>query len=107
MNTVKKANILAMISFEQKTSTDIVVEVAQRVRARRKELGLTQVQLAQKAGMTFASYKRFEQKGLVSFQSLAAIAIALRCEEDFDALFARKAYKSIDDVIAEKRRSKR
>lgn len=102
---VKLANILTMISFEQKTSTDIVLEVAKRVRSRRKELGLTQAELAQKAGMTLASYKRFEQKGLIAFQSLAAISIALRCEKDFDALFAAKIYTSIDDVIAERKRA--
>lgn len=89
-----------MISFEQKTSTDIVAEVSKRVRARRKELGLTQVQLAQKAGMSLASYKRFEQTGCIAFQSLAAIAIALNCESDFDELFAKRAYRSIEEVIA-------
>ncbi len=94
-----------MISFEQKTSTDIVTEVAQRVRSRRKETGLTQAQLAQKAGMSLASYKRFEQTGLIAFQSLAAISIALHCEDDFDALFSTKIYNSIDDVIAERKRA--
>jgi transcriptional regulator with XRE-family HTH domain len=89
-----------MISFEQKTSPEIAQEVAARVRARRKELKLTQEQLACKAGMTLASYKRFEQKGLIAFQSLVAIGIALDCESDFDELFAKRAYSSIEEVIA-------
>lgn len=89
-----------MIDFEQKTPPEIVLGVAQRVKQRRKERGLTQAQLAKKSGMSLASYKRFEQKGLVSFQSLAAIAIALRCESDFDNLFAQETYQSIDEVIA-------
>lgn len=96
-----------MISFEQKTSTEMILEVAQRVKSRRKELGLTQVQLAEKAGMSPASYKRFEQKGLISFQSLAAIAIALKREADFDVLFAKRNYRSIEEVIAETARQKR
>lgn len=90
-----------MISFEQKTSSEIIQEVAQRVRKRRKESGLTQAQLAEKAGMTLASYKRFEQTGLIAFQSLAAIAIALDCESDLDGLFAKRAYRSIEEVISE------
>ncbi len=96
-----------MISFDQKTSTDIIREVADRVRARRKELGLTQVQLAEKSGMSLASYKRFEQRGLISFQSLVNIAIALGCESDFDSLFSLQMFRSIDEVIkaSEKRRS--
>jgi transcriptional regulator with XRE-family HTH domain len=94
-----------MINFEQKTSPEIAADVAARVRARRKELKLTQTQLASKAGMTLASYKRFEQKGLIAFQSLIAIAIALDCESDFDELFVKRAYSSIEEVItlAEKR----
>lgn len=89
-----------MISFDQKTSSEIIRDVAIRVRQRRKEQGLTQVQLAEKAGMSLASYKRFEQKGLISFQSLAAIAIALSCESDFDSLFSKRSYRSIDEVVA-------
>lgn len=96
-----------MIEFEQKTSTELVREVARRVRERRKELGLTQVQLADRAGMSLASYKRFEQKGLVSFQSLAAISIALGCSSDLDGLFAKKGYRSIDEVLAETRTQRR
>lgn len=68
---------------------------------------LTQMQVAERAGMSLASYRRFEQKGLVAFHSLAAIAIALDCEDDFDSLFARKAYASIDEVIAATRAYKK
>lgn len=93
-----------MISFEQKTSNDIITEVAARVKLRRKELGLTQAQLAQKAGVSLPSYKRFEQQGLIAFQSLANIAIALGCESDFDNLFSQPHYSSIEQVIAENKR---
>ena len=91
-----------MINLDQKTSFDIITEVSSRVRTRRKEQGLTQIQLAEKAGMSLASYKRFEQTGQVSFQSLAAIAIALGCEGDFDALFAHRRYSSIEEVLIDK-----
>lgn len=88
-----------MISLEQKTSFDIAIEVAARVRARRKERKLTQAQLAKKAGMSLASYKRFEQTGQISFQSLASVAIALDCEDGFDALFSQRQYSSIKEVL--------
>lgn len=93
------ATIVAMIDFNQKTPGEIGTSVAVRVRARRKELGLTQKQLSGKAGMSLASYKRFEQKGLVAFDALIRIAIALGCEDDFDALFAKRGYLSIEEVI--------
>ena len=96
-----------MISLDQKTAPEIAGEVAARVRARRKEHGLTQAELARRAGMSLASYKRFEQKGLIAFDALIRIAIALDCENDFDTLFATTYYRSIEDVIAARERSER
>lgn len=93
-----------MIDFEQKTPNEIGASVAARVRARRKDLGLTQQQISSKAGMSLASYKRFEQKGLVAFDSLIRIAIALGCEDDFDSLFAKRGYSSIEEVIRGRKR---
>ncbi|PNV67139.1 helix-turn-helix domain-containing protein [Enteroscipio rubneri] len=93
-----------MIDFEQKTPGEIALSIAERVRARRKELGLTQKQLSAKAGMSLASYKRFEQKGLIAFDALIRIAIALGSEDDFDGLFAQRGYASIEEVIRGKRR---
>lgn len=96
------AKILAMINFEQKTSYDIIMEVASRVKTRRKERKFTQAQLAKKAGMSLGSYKRFEQTGQISFQSLVSLAIALDCEDVFDVLFAQKQYSSIEEVLSAK-----
>ncbi len=73
--------------------------VAERVRKRRKERHLTQAELAERAGMSFASYKRFEQKHEIAFDSLVKIAIALGCEKDFDALFATPFFSSIEELI--------
>ena len=59
-----------MISLEQKTSVTIATDVAKRVRARRKEKKLTQDEMSKRAGMSLASYKRFEQKGEIAFSSI-------------------------------------
>ena len=91
-----------MINLDQKTPQEISDELAARVRTRRKERGFTQAQFAKKAGMTLASYKRFEQTGLISLQSLIKISIALGSESDFDELFAKKEYSSIQEVIRER-----
>ena len=96
-----------MISFEQKTAYDLTHEVAARVRARRKERKLTQAQMAKKAGMSFASYKRFEQTGEIAFRSLCNIAIVLGCEQDFDELFAHRQYTSIREVIDAQREARK
>ena len=96
-----------MISFEQKTGYDLTREVAARVRARRKERKLTQAQMAKKAGMSFASYKRFEQTGQIAFLSLCNLAIVLECEDDFEELFSHRQYTSIQEVIDAQQQSRK
>lgn len=93
------AKILAMISLDKKTSNEISKELANSVKVLRKRHHLTQVELAKKSGMSIASYKRFEQKGLISLQSLINISIVLGCEDAFDNLFPQSIYASIEDVI--------
>ncbi len=93
--------MLAMINFEQKMAPEISALIARRVRMRRRERKITQEQLSKKAGISLASYKRFEQKGLISLDSLIRVALALDCEDDFDALFSKRGYASIEEVIRE------
>ena len=92
-----------MIDIELKTHGEIASELATRMRARRKEQKLTQAQLAEKAGVSLGSLKRFEHVHEISLASLVKISIALGCQDDFDALFARRSYSSIDEVIAHAR----
>ncbi|MEG0071868.1 MAG: helix-turn-helix transcriptional regulator [Raoultibacter sp.] len=95
--------MLAMfnLSLIQKTPPEIAGELAQNVRARRKEARLSQLALAKKSGVSLGSLKRFESSGEISLFSLLKIAIALDCEDDFTQLFARKHYRSIQEVIDE------
>lgn len=80
---------------------DINLEIATRVRARRKELKITQQQLSEKSAVSLGSIKRFERLGEISLSSLIKIAFVLGYENDFDALFAKRAYRSIQEVIDE------
>lgn len=80
---------------------DINLEIAKRMRARRKELKITQAQLSVQADVSLGSLKRFERLGEISLSSLIKIAFVLGCENDFDALFSKKNYRSIQEVIDE------
>lgn len=64
--------------------------LVERVRARRKEQGLSQKQLAARSGVSYASVRRFETEGEISLSSLLRIAQVLDCMQDFDALFRTK-----------------
>lgn len=89
-----------MIQLVQKTAPQIAQELSERVRRRRKEKGFTQAQLAERSGMSLASYKRFEQQHEIAFDSLIKVAIALGCEKDFDTLFSTPQFSSIEELIA-------
>jgi transcriptional regulator with XRE-family HTH domain len=90
---------MTYLEFEQKTPYEVAQNVAQAMRARRKERGFSQTELTQRAKVSLGSLKRFERTYEIAFASLIRLALALGCEEDFEQLFARKQYRSIQEVI--------
>ena len=92
-----------MISININTPADVAMQIAAREKARRLELNLTQEGLATRAGVKFATYRRFEQTGEISLKGLLQIGFALNTLSEFDALFAQKQYQTLDDVLNEKR----
>lgn len=97
-NNIVMNNIL---SFNIANPNEVAAQIAKRVKARRLELNLTQEGLASRAGVKFATYRRFEQTGEVSLRGLLQIGFALNSLADFDGLFAQKQYQSLDDVMNE------
>ncbi|TCO88947.1 helix-turn-helix protein [Bacteroides heparinolyticus] len=91
-------NIIA-INFS--TPDEVALQMAARVKARRLELNLTQEGLAARAGIKFATYRRFEQTGEISLKGLLRIGFALNALAEFDALFVQKQYRSLDEVLNE------
>lgn len=90
-----------MIAFNISTPKDVALQIAARVKARRLELDLTQDGLAKRAGVKFATYRRFEQTGEISLKSLLQVGFALNALPEFDALFVQKQYQTLDDVLNE------
>lgn len=76
-------------------------EISARMRARRKEAKLSQMELSAKSGVSLGTLKRFENNGEISLTSLVKIAFALGYENDFSHLFERKNYQSLDEVLNE------
>lgn len=90
-----------IIAFNVSNPGDVAVQIAARVRARRLEMNLTQEGLATRAGVKFATYRRFEQTGEISLRGLLQIGFALNALSDFDTLFTQKQYQSLEDVLKE------
>lgn len=92
--------LLAMDSFAfLKSPNQINMDLASRIRKRRKEQKLSQVQLSARSEVSLGSIKRFENTGEISLTSLIKIAFALGLENDFELLFAKRGYASIQEVI--------
>lgn len=72
------------------TEQSILSETVKKVKQRRKEMKLTQQGLAKKSGVTYASIRRFESTGEISFTSLLKIANALNSLSDFNTIFSNE-----------------
>lgn len=86
-----------------KSPHDVNLDLAKRVSKRRKEKKITQAKLSEMADVSLGSIKRFERLGEISLSSLVKIAFVLGYENDFDQLFAKRAYHSIEEVINEQK----
>lgn len=90
---------------DNKLSFDIIspegkaIALAERVKARRLEMNLTQEGLSVRSGLPLATYRRFERTGMISLDGLLHIAYALDALNDFDRLFESRKYASLDEAL--------
>ena len=83
-----------------KTYYEMQMEIAKRLIAVRKKRKISQKRLAIISGVPYASIRRFENTGDISFASFIKIVMALRLYDDLDNLFkAKEEYSSIEEVI--------
>ena len=83
---------------------EIQKEIARKEKERRKDKGLTQEELARRAGLSLASLRRFEQTGEISFASLVRSGSVLADEKAFLVLFAPQDYQTRTELLDAKRR---
>jgi transcriptional regulator with XRE-family HTH domain len=82
-----------------KTSSELVEELASRIRVRRLAMGLPQQEAAQRSGIAYRTWRRLETEGKASIEDLIKAAIALRCEEALEALFPAPSATSLDELL--------
>jgi HTH-type transcriptional regulator / antitoxin HipB len=78
--------------------SDIAKTLAARAKALRLLRGWTQATLAERAGVTAASYRRFETTGKASLELVLKVAHALARLEEFDQLFQPSSARSIEEL---------
>lgn len=79
------------------TEQSVLSGITERVKQRRKECKLTQQGLAKKSGVSYASIRRFESTGEISFTSLLKIANALNALADFNVLFSTEIISNLKE----------
>src|SRR5437879_1587611 len=89
-----------MLSLELLTPIEIAKQLGERARERRLERALTQREVAERAGVSLASLKRFERTGLISLLSLLRIAVALDALPGFLELLKGPPPTSLDELLA-------
>ena len=83
-----------------KTYYEMQMEITERLIAVRKKRKISQKRLAVISGVPYASIRRFENTGDISFASFIKIVMALRLYDDLENLFkAKETYSSIEEVI--------
>lgn len=92
-----------MSNYVWETPEEIDLVVAANAKKLRKRLGISQQKLSERSGVSYASIKRFEATGNISFLSLTKIAIALDAVNGIKLIFTDVPYKSIQEVINEQK----
>ena len=92
------------MSLELKAPRDVQHELANRFKARRLAMNLTQEGLAARSGVSWSSLKRFERTGLIALDSLLRLAMVLDCLGDFDRVCVEDGRgftsKSLDEILS-------
>lgn len=84
-----------------KTTSEILRDIAGRIKARRLALGWPQVEAARRAGVAYRTWRRLETEGQASLEDMIKAAVALRCEDTLNALFPLPAARSLDALLSQ------
>ena len=76
-------------------------KIAENIRQCRLQTGLTQAGLAKRSGVSLSTLRKFEQKGVISLESLLMLLMVLgKLEDVVDAIKPTQlGFSSIDEVL--------
>ena len=103
-------NISSVLSnFTLDNPDDIAMQVAKNFRKRRVEKNITRQRIAELSGVPLSTLARFEQKGLIAFESLIKLAMALGYTSELKDLFCVPKFDTMEelDLIRQKSNDKR
>lgn len=99
-------SILSVLdSFKLDNADDIARQVAESFRKRRVEKNITRRRISELSGVPLSTVARFEQKGLIAFESLIKLAMALGYVPDVRSLFGTSKYNTMEELDMIRRKS--
>jgi transcriptional regulator with XRE-family HTH domain len=85
------------------TPNEIAAKLADRHKLMRKNLRLSQEEMAERSGVSLGSLKRFENSGKISLESLLKLAHLADRLSEFEAIFqARPNLSAIEKLFTNK-----
>ena len=90
-----------MLPFALQTPGEMARSLAARVRALRLQRGWTQQEMAERSGLTLATYRRFERTGRIALERLLRIAVILDAQAGFEQVFALPPARSLAELAAQ------
>lgn len=87
-----------MLPLQLQSPGEMVRSLAGRVKTLRLQRGWTQQEVADRAGLTLATYQRFERTGRIALERLLRIALVLDALDGFDRLFALPPAQSLTEL---------
>ena len=99
-------NILSVLNnFVLDNADDIARQVAENFRKRRVEKNITRQRISELSGVPLSTVARFEQKGLIAFESLIKLAMALGYASDVRSLFDTSKFDTMKELDMIRRKS--
>jgi len=99
-------NMLSVLDgFVLDNPDDIALQVAENFRRRRVEKNITRQRISELSGVPLSTVARFERKGLISFDSLIKLAMALGYASDVRNLFGEAKFNTMKELDLIRRKS--
>ena len=84
---------------DQKTPKEIMILLSKNIIALRKQEKMSQRELSERSGVTYASIRKFESTGIISLERLLKISEALKHLTDFESILLPSDMKRKKDLF--------
>ena len=91
------------------TPQEMLKRIAEKARAKRLSLDLSQLTLSERSGVSYGVLKKFERTGRISLESLLKLGLILGSLGDFDLVFAPNKPEealSLDELMQDNKRKR-